>query len=325
MAHYALSAPPGSAKILEEHNSPTRWLWERFQREAAPVQRMRYWVSWQKHRRYEARHLRQFDLVTMVSEADRATTKETIGAAQMAVEVVPNGVDCHRNFPGIAKVQPHDLIYSGALTYSTNYDAVRFFLSEVLPLIRREIVDVRLTITGATDGVPLHSLPLDEFVYLSGYVDDIRPYVSSAAVCIVPLRKGGGTRLKILEAMALGTPVVSTTKGAEGLDVVPGEHLLIADEPERFAAYTVELAAQAGVTSVSGGERSAACGPGYDWEALAGLRMLVTPGDQLRTKIGHAWPQSASRNIGPRRAYCLKTCLCSVSTGMGKNNFPLVN
>lgn len=268
MAPYALSAPPASARILEEHNSPARWLWERFQREEMPVQRMRYWLSWQKHRRYEARYLCHFDLVMMVSEADGATTKATIGAAQTAVEVVPNGVDCRRNYPGFTVVQPHSLIYSGALTYRANYDAVCFFLAEVLPLIRREIVDVRLTITGATDGVPLHRLPMDESVYLSGYVEDIRPYVSGAAVCIVPLREGGGTRLKILEAMALGTPVVSTTKGAEGLDVVHGEHLLIADEPERFAAYTVELLLRPELRQRLADNARRLVEQKYDWEGI---------------------------------------------------------
>lgn len=287
MAHYALSAPSASARILEEHNSPVRWLWERFRREEAPVQRMRCWLSWQKHRRYEARLLRQFDLVTMVSEADRAATKETIGAAKTAVEVVPNGVDCRHNYPGIAKVRPHDLIYSGALTYSANYDAVRFFLAEVLPLIRREIVDVRLTITGATDGVPLHSLPLDECVYLSGYVDDIRPYVSSAAVCVVPLREGGGTRLKILEAMALGTPVVSTTKGAEGLEVVHGEHLLIADEPERFAAYTVELLRRPELRQRLAENARRLVEQKYDWAGI-GRRFVSLVEDVVRERAGTA-------------------------------------
>jgi glycosyltransferase involved in cell wall biosynthesis len=118
---------------------------------------------------------------------------------------------------------------------------MRYFLREIYPLIRDQHNEVSLTITGSTKGVDLTTLMLDESVSLSGYVDDIRPLVAGSAVCVVPLRIGGGTRLKLLESMALGTPVVSTSKGAEGLDVVNGEHLLIADTPADFATCTLRL------------------------------------------------------------------------------------
>jgi glycosyltransferase involved in cell wall biosynthesis len=100
---------------------------------------------------------------------------------------------------------------------------------------------VELHITGSTQGVDVESLPMDAHVILTGYLPDIRSVVASAWICVVPLRVGGGTRLKILEAMALGTPVVATSKGAEGLDVTPDKNILIADEPDEFAAKTLRL------------------------------------------------------------------------------------
>jgi glycosyltransferase involved in cell wall biosynthesis len=118
---------------------------------------------------------------------------------------------------------------------------MQYFLAEIYPLIKQQIPDVILTITGSTKGVDLDGLRLDESVHLTGYVDDVRQPVARSAVCVVPIQQGGGTRLKILEAMALGTPVVATSKGAEGLDMIDGEHLLIADAPDAFAEAVVNV------------------------------------------------------------------------------------
>jgi glycosyltransferase involved in cell wall biosynthesis len=118
---------------------------------------------------------------------------------------------------------------------------MQYFLAEVYPLIKQRSPSVSLTITGSTVGVDLDGLELEDSVHLSGYVDDIRPLVRSANVCVAPIREGGGTRLKILEAMALGTPVVATHKSAEGLDVFDGKHILLADDPREFAEHTVKL------------------------------------------------------------------------------------
>ncbi len=118
---------------------------------------------------------------------------------------------------------------------------MQWFLTEVYPRIKQRVPNVSLTISGSTSGVDLAGLRLDESVHLSGYVEDVRPLVAGGAVCVAPIRQGSGTRLKILEAMALGTPVVATSKGAEGLGVTPGEDILLADEPVEFAAQVVRL------------------------------------------------------------------------------------
>ncbi|MFW6116436.1 MAG: glycosyltransferase family 4 protein, partial [bacterium] len=155
--------------------------------------------------------------------------------------LVPNGVDLETNSGDFGAPEPDTLIYPGALTYSANFDAMEFFLQDVFPLVKSQRPNAKLRITGRYDGAPTERLPLGDGVELTGYLDDIRPTVGQTWACVVPLRTGGGTRLKILEAMALGTPVVSTAKGAEGLRVSPGEDILIANEPAEFAAHVLRL------------------------------------------------------------------------------------
>lgn len=237
----AQRTPASTVKILEEHNSLTRWMRERYAEQTNLAQRMRCWVSWQKTRRYEARLFRQFDLVTMVSEQDRAVCLTDLPSHRGRVEVVSNGVDCTHNRPGPVQPQPDALVFNGSLTYSANYDAMRWLLAEIYPRIRAQVPGISLTITGSISGVDLAGLALDDSVRLTRFVDDVRIPVAEAAVCVIPIRQGGGTRLKILEAMALGTPVVATSKGAEGLDVSPGHDILIADEPVKFADQVIHL------------------------------------------------------------------------------------
>ena len=240
MAAY-VTALSGVPRILEEHNSGTRWMAERYYSQTAPIQRLRCWVSWRKSMRYESKLFRHFDLVSMVSTQDAAATQAMLPDNGPPVAVFPNGVDCSQLRPGLTEPEPNTLVFSGALTYGSNYEAMQFFLSQVYPLIRAKRPDVKLRITGMTNGVNVQQLQLDESVTLTGFVEDIRQEIAGAWISVVPIRSGGGTRLKILEAMALGTPVVSTTKGAEGIEVRNGEHLLLADEPAAFADHTLQL------------------------------------------------------------------------------------
>lgn len=231
----------GVVRVLEEHNSHTRWMHDRYQTAQTPLHRLRCWASWKKSARFESRLFRWFDLVTMVSEPDAATARSLTANGQPPVEVFPNGVDCETFRPGLVESQPDTLVFGGSLTYVPNYEGVRFFLERIYPLIRKQCPGVRLRITGSVEGVNLDVLPLNESVTVTGFVEDVRTEVAGAAVAVVPLRSGGGTRLKVLEAMALGTPVVSTSKGVEGLDVVPDRDLFVADDPAAFAQATVRL------------------------------------------------------------------------------------
>lgn len=151
------------------------------------------------------------------------------------VDLVPNGVDCQGLPPRAAQPAEPEILFVGSMGYGANQDGVAWFAREALPLVRRP--DARMTVVGG--GAPpallrtLDRAPLR--VEATGFVERTDPYFARARVMVVPLRIGGGTRLKILEALARGVPVVSTTLGAEGLDLQPGRDLLIADEPAALA------------------------------------------------------------------------------------------
>ncbi len=268
MAAYANAVPAGVPRILEEHNSMIRWARERYNEQSALLQRVRCWVSWRKQLWHEARSFTRYSLVTMVSEVDRQTTLDAVGADRIRVEVVPNGVDCRHNHYSSAQPRPNTLVYNGALTYSANYDAMQWFLAEVYPRIKAQISGISLTITGSTKGVDLRALALDESVHLTGYVDDVRLPVAEAMVCVAPIRQGGGTRLKILEAMALGTPVVSTSKGAEGLGGVDGEQLLIGDRPATFADAVLRVMSNSDLHKCLRRNARVLVETQYDWENI---------------------------------------------------------
>jgi polysaccharide biosynthesis protein PslH len=241
MAAYALELI-GVTHVLEEVNSNTRWMYDRYQAQTTVVQRLRCWASWRKSALYEARLFPQFDLVTMVSEQDAEIARELLHG-NSRVEVSPNGVDATEFKPGLAEPQPDTLVFGGALTYEANFEAMQYFLKEIYPLIKQQRPHVTLRITGSTGKANVSALALDHSVTLTGFVDDVRPVVSSAWVSIAPILSGGGTRLKILESMALGTPVVSTTKGAEGIAATDWQQLLIADDAVTFAQRVIALLA----------------------------------------------------------------------------------
>jgi glycosyltransferase involved in cell wall biosynthesis len=240
VARYALQLP-GVPRVLDVDTAYSYQMHERNLRQRHLVARLRTWVSCQKAQQYEAGLFRRFGACTVASPIELDFVKAMMGTSECRVELSPNGVDCRYDSPNLAHAVPDTLIFNGALTYSANYDAMHYFLAEIHPLIRQQEPAVSLTITGSTSGVNLSGLQLDESTRLSDYVDDIRPLVAAAWVCVVPIHQGGGTRLKILEAMALGTPVVTTSKGAEGLNVTSNHDILIADEPGEFATQVIRL------------------------------------------------------------------------------------
>lgn len=231
----------GIPRIVDVDNLLAYMLYEEYLSENHPLKRARRYLAYWKMIQYEQKLFRQFNLCLIVSERDKQRVKENFRAVKSLVGIVPNGVDLEHNQPGISPKVDNKLIFNGALTYYPNFNAMNFFLREIFPLVLNKVPQSTLYITGSTQGVALDQLPDYPNVIFTGYLDDIRPEVASSQICVVPLQQGAGTRLKILEAMALGTPVVSTTKGAEGLGVESGKHLLIADTPEEFSAQVLSL------------------------------------------------------------------------------------
>lgn len=235
----ALYALAGRARIrlLEEHNCMTRWMLDKYHQQSRMSARARAGLTFLKYRRYETHLYSRFDACTMVSELDARAARELLGYCK-PLAVIPNAMDLDYYQPKY-QPEPNTLIFNGSLTYDANLDAMRYFSKEIWSHIRAQVSSVTLKITGYVNG--LQGDAFGNGISLTGYLGDIRPAVGQAWACVVPLRTGGGTRLKILEAMALGTPVVATSKGAEGLDVSHGENILLADTPNEFARQTVAL------------------------------------------------------------------------------------
>ncbi|MBK8047644.1 MAG: glycosyltransferase [Anaerolineales bacterium] len=240
VAQYALGVK-GARYVLDLDTSLSHQMLERYQSSRGAKQRTQAYISWKKAERYEAQISRQFNVCAVASPVEMTLARQLIDGSDCRVVLVANGVDCGYNQPALAPKVQGRLVYNGALTYSVNFDAMQYFLAEIYPLIKTKCAAASLMITGKNKGVDLNALALDDSVALTGYVEDIRMPVASASVCVAPIRQGSGTRLKLLEAMALGTPVVATRKAAEGLEVVDEEHLLLADTPQQFAVAVLRL------------------------------------------------------------------------------------
>jgi glycosyltransferase involved in cell wall biosynthesis len=242
-------------------------IWSKVEAQRTILGRLRHRLTWWKLRRYAAELLCQVDGCTVASEREREVVLNVVPNYH-PLTVVPNGVDVERYTDGFGSVEPDTLVFPGALTYRANFDAMAFFLAEVFPRVKAQRPTVRLYITGRTDGVPVDRLPVCDGVVFTDYLDDIRPRIAQSQVCVVPMTTGGGTRLKILEAMALNTPVVATTKGAEGLDVTSGKDILIADESQALANAVLQLLDDAGLRNRLSENGRRLVREKYDWQAI---------------------------------------------------------
>ena len=252
----------------------------RCQTDPRRVWRFIYSVDWWNRSRMIKRVLERFDACTAVSEQERAELVRLVSDPRR-IHVVPNGVDVDWNGFHDGAIEPYSIVYQGSLTFGANLDAARFFLDAIFPLIRRRFPSSRLRITGDYTNENLKQLPLgpSSGVVLTGYLEDVRNCIAESGVCVVPLRVGGGTRVKILEAMALGVPVVSTTKGAEGLAVTPGKEILIADEPAEFARLVCSLFADQELRRRVARQARRFVEAFYDW------RLCVAPLEGLMERL----------------------------------------
>ena len=211
-------------------------------------------LQWRKLYHYERAFCRAVDGIVSVSEPDRRAL--TSLAPQTPTVSVPNGIEISRYEPEpLPAASPPLLVFTGKMDYRPNVDAMLWFGLKVFPRIRRQL-DVRLQIVGMDPHPRLDRLRKITGVELTGAVDDIVPYMHDASVYLTPMRVGGGTRFKILEALACAKPVVSTSLGVEGIPLRDGEHLCIADDEQSFADAVLSLLRD----QAAGGERSLALG-----------------------------------------------------------------
>lgn len=227
--------------VLFEHNVETM-IWRRHAETATDRARRTYFrMQAERMFNFEARACRQAAHVVAVSREDAATLQRLFGIHD--VTPIPTGVDVEYFRPAAGAANQADLVFVGSMDWMPNVDGITWFFEEVFPLIRERRPETTVAIVGRTPPKSLSRYP----ARITGTVPDVRPYLWGSRVSIVPLRVGGGTRLKIYEAMAARVPVVSTTIGAEGLDVEDGRDLLLADTPREFAAQCLRVLADAGV------------------------------------------------------------------------------
>jgi len=228
--------------ILFTHNVEAE-IWRRHAETAAnPASRTLLLQQWRRMLRFEGAAIGRFDLVLAVSHADGRTLERLYPAALRApIHVVQTGVDTEFFTPSKVPADRAHLVFTGSMDWLPNEDGMTYFCREILPPIRRAEPDSTLEIVGRAPTPAVRQLADIPGVHVTGRVADVRPHVARGAVYVVPLRIGGGTRLKIFEAMSMAKAVVSTTVGAEGLPVTPGRDVVIADDPARFAHAVVHL------------------------------------------------------------------------------------
>lgn len=276
--------------VLFEHNVEAI-LWRRqAAHQRNPLARLLYGLEAAKMLRYESAVIRRFERVVAVSEIDARWFRARVSPSR--VSIVPTGVDTaqySRLEPG--ECDEHLIVFVGSMDWGPNVDAVVHFCKTILPSVRERIPNVRFRIVGRNPGAAVRSLA-SESVEVTGSVDSVIPHLQQAAVVVVPLRAGGGTRLKILEAMAMGKAIVSTTIGAEGLNLKDGSEIILADQPGSFAAAVVRLMRNenerrtieenaAAVAQKRDWEHSAALFHGLLEEALSSRAHPCLPGDLL--------------------------------------------
>lgn len=225
--------------VLDEHNIEYEIVKRTAYADGSAFRRIYSTVNWRKVKAEELDAWRRFDGVALTSKRDEELLLEDCPHTRTVV--VPNAADLDTFRKGEGtKPTPNTLLFFGALDYHPNTEGIGYFLDEIWPNIERSRPGTKLIVVGRNPPPSLLARQTDSITF-TGFVDDPRPYIDSAAVVVVPLRIGGGTRFKIVEAMAMGKAIVSTSMGAEGLDAQHEHHVLLADEPVDFAQQVTRV------------------------------------------------------------------------------------
>jgi polysaccharide biosynthesis protein PslH len=272
--------------VIDAHNVETL-IWKRRSENAGnPAAKLFFAQQAAKMQRFEKRVFAQAECVAAVSEAEASTIGQW-GARQ--AEVVHNGVDLDRFTPTFSG-RSNEFVFLGSLDWFPNQDAVSYLVKRLVPQIRQVRPDATFRVVGRRPSAEFRR-EVDGItgVQLSADVDDVRPFLHSAAALIVPLRIGGGTRIKILEAMSSGCPVISTSVGCEGLDVRAGENILLCNEDEEFVAAAIRLLVDSHLGRQLGAAGRHLVEQRYSWNSAA-------------NKLENIWQSVAARSRAARHA-----------------------
>ncbi len=251
--------------VLDEHNIEYELLYRMYKTEGSAVRRFYNWLEYTKFKREEIDTWRRVAGCVMTSSREQQIAQ--VLAPDTPSIVGANAVDVEHFRPSAAPVKPNVLVMTGLMHYRPNIDGALYFVQEILPRILTSRPDTVFQIVGAGATEELKRLE-SAHVVVTGTVPDVRPYVHDASVFVVPLRMGGGTRLKVLEGLSMEKSVVSTAVGCEGIDVVDGEHLLVADEPAAFADAVLSLMGDRARATELGRRGRVLVEQHYKWESV---------------------------------------------------------
>lgn len=274
---------PASLLILDEHNIEYELLYRMYRTEGSPMRRLYNRLEFMKFKREEIRSWRSVSGCVMTSAREQAIVKTL--APDTPTIVGANAVDVEYFRPSMTPRGSLALVMTGLMHYRPNIDGALYFVHEILPLILASRPDMVFYIVGAGATDELKRLA-GRSVVVTDTVPDVRPYVHDAAAFVVPLRMGGGTRLKVLEGLSMEKAVVSTSVGCEGIDVVHGEHLLVADDPRGFADAVLNVTADDDLAGRLGRQGRTLIEKHYKWEAVV---------DRLETFYNHLLADTAGR------------------------------
>lgn len=285
-----LPESPPCPVVVFTHNVEAQ-IWQRhYQVSRNPIWKAVAWREYRTMDRFERRALEHADFVLTVSENDRQSFARWLDPQKIAS--IPTGVDTEYFSPSGQPEEPTSLVFTGSMDWRPNEDAIQYFAQNILPLVRREIPDVSLWVVGRTPTAALlHLGATEKAIHVTGTVDDVRPFIARAAVYVVPLRIGGGTRIKIFEAMGMGKAIVSTTLGAEGLPVEHGKNILLADAPDEFAGHVVGLLGDSQARQTLGRNARRLVEERFSWSAVT---------DHFEHALERAVERSRSHTAGER-------------------------
>jgi len=254
-----------SVLVLDEHNLEYELLFRMYQTERSTIRRFYNWIEYAKFRREELRLWRRVDGCVTTSRREEAILRQTVPGVPAVT--VPNAVDIEYFRPAEQPVRQDMIVFTGQMGYRPNVDGAVFFVNEVLPRILAVRRNAVFFIVGADPAPEVRQLASDH-VIVTGRVPDVRPFVHEATAFVVPLRMGGGTRLKVLEGLAMRKAMVSTALGCEGIDVVDGEHLLIRDEAGAFARAVIRILEDPNLATELGARARQLAESRYRWESV---------------------------------------------------------
>jgi len=253
--------------VLDQHNAD-EWFWETYAREGSPWIRLFAKINLWQLRGIQASLLKRVDVILSASKEDADFTRTRLPNPATQVWVVPNGVDTENLRPPDTAERKNRIIFCGSMDVLMNIDAVDWFARRVFPRVREAVFDAEFWIVGRNPAPKVKALASLPGIRVTGQVEDVRSYYARANVAVAPFRYGGGTKLKVLEAMALGVPLVATPVGCQGIDVTPGKHLFKKDNKEAFAQRVVSLLRDESLRRRMAAEARRLVEERYSWHAI---------------------------------------------------------